>query len=73
LEPADLEKRTLTNLYNQYPTWLANAHADLNEAVLAAYGWPESSTDSELLERLLELNFTRSTIGVAEEGKGGNA
>ena len=27
LDPADLEKRTLTNLYNQRPTWLANAHA----------------------------------------------
>ncbi len=27
LAPADLAKRTLTNLYNQRPTWLANAHA----------------------------------------------
>jgi hypothetical protein len=40
LDPADLAKRTLTNLYNQRPTWLANAHADLDAAVFAAYGWP---------------------------------
>ena len=35
-----LKKRTLTNLYNERPTWLANAHRDLDEAVAAAYGWP---------------------------------
>ena len=35
-----LKKRTLTNLYNERPTWLANAHRKLDEAVLAAYGWP---------------------------------
>jgi hypothetical protein len=45
LDPADLAKRTLTNLYNQRPTWLANAHADL---------------DAALLERLLVLNLDRS-------------
>ena len=27
LSDAELKKRTLTNLYNQRPTWLANAHA----------------------------------------------
>lgn len=32
-----LKKRTLTNLYNQRPTWLALAHAELDRAVLAAY------------------------------------
>jgi hypothetical protein len=44
----DLKKRTLTNLYNQRPTWLALAHAELDRAVLAAYAatdpegqWPE--------------------------------
>ena len=30
---AELKKRTLTNLYNQRPAWLANAHADLDRAV----------------------------------------
>jgi hypothetical protein len=36
---AQLVKRTLTNLYNQRPTWLDLAHKKLDEAVLAAYGW----------------------------------
>jgi hypothetical protein len=30
---ADLKKRTLTNLYNARPTWLQDAHADLDHAV----------------------------------------
>ncbi|MBN1343265.1 MAG: hypothetical protein JXQ73_11330 [Phycisphaerae bacterium] len=33
-----LKKRTLTNLYNQRPTWLKLAHEALDRAVLAAYG-----------------------------------
>jgi len=33
----ELKKRTLTNLYNQRPTWLRLAHRRLDEAVLAAY------------------------------------
>ena len=37
---AELRRRTLTNLYNQRPTWLANAHATLDAAVADAYGWP---------------------------------
>lgn len=52
-----LKKRTLTNLYNERPAWLANAHRTLDEAVFAAYGWPPSLTDDELLARLLELNL----------------
>ena len=40
---ADLKKRTLTNLYNENPTWLQNAHRELDHAVLAAYGWPLTS------------------------------
>ena len=31
-----LAKRTLTNLYNDRPAWLANLHADLDAAVFAA-------------------------------------
>jgi len=30
-------KRTLTNLYNERPTWLRLAHEKLDRAVLAAY------------------------------------
>ena len=33
----NLRKRTLTNLYNERPTWLVLAHAELDRAVLAAY------------------------------------
>jgi hypothetical protein len=59
LDPDDLDKRTLTNLYNQRPTWLTNAHADLDEAVLASYGWPPTPDTGDLLGRLLTLNLAR--------------
>jgi type II restriction/modification system DNA methylase subunit YeeA len=57
----ELEKRTLTNLYNQRPTWLDLAHRQLDEAVLEAYGWPHDLSDEEILERLLALNLERAT------------
>ena len=55
-----LKTRTLTNLYNARPTWLANAHRELDEAVFAVYGWSPSMTDDELLAKLLDLNLARS-------------
>ena len=55
-----LKNRTLTQLYNERPTWLANVHRKLDEAVFAAYGWPSTLTDDELLAKLLELNLVRS-------------
>ncbi len=57
---AELKKRTLTNLYNERPTWLALAHEKLDRVVLDAYGWPHDLTDDQLLERLLALNLERS-------------
>ncbi len=57
---AELKKRTLTNLYNQRPTWLDLAHQKLDEAVLDAYGWPHDISDEEILERLLSLNLERA-------------
>ena len=57
---AELKKRTLTNLYNQRPTWLDLAHRRLDETVLDAYGWPHGLGDEEILERLLELNMERA-------------
>jgi len=57
--PTELKKRTLTNLYNQRPQWLQDAHCALDKAVLAAYGWPENIGDTEILERLLALNQQR--------------
>jgi hypothetical protein len=52
-----LKKRTLTNLYNERPTWLKIAHEQLDRAVLAAYaavdpaggwdqGWDEVWTET---------------------------
>jgi type II restriction/modification system DNA methylase subunit YeeA len=58
----ELSKRTLTNLYNERPSWLANAHRTLDEAVFAAYGWPEGPdelSDAEIIARLLRLNLER--------------
>ena len=57
---AELKKRTLTNLYNARPTWLANAHAALDRAVYAAEEDPEEMSEEELLGRLLGLNAERS-------------
>jgi len=57
----ELKKRTLTNLYNQRPTWLDLAHKHLDEAVLDAYAWPHDLTDDQILERLLALNLERAT------------
>lgn len=73
------KKRTLTKLYNERPTWLANAHRDLDRAMAAAYGWPESLPDraqpenpdaadrkvaeEEILKRLFDLNQKRAKAG----------
>ncbi len=55
-----LAKRTLTNLYNERPTWLDLAHERLDEAVFAAYGWPADLSDNDLLARLLALNLEQA-------------
>lgn len=52
----ELKKRTMTNLYNARPEWLAALHARLDEAVSAAYGWEWPLSDDEILRRLFELN-----------------
>ncbi len=67
---ADLKKRTLTNLYNARPQWLINAHAALDHAVYAAYGWPAEISDDEILARLLAENLRRSAAdpGLQEQG-----
>ena len=57
---SELKRRTLTNLYNQRPTWLVNDHAALDAAVAAAYGWADGLSDVDILERLLALNLQRS-------------
>jgi hypothetical protein len=60
LPEADLKQRTLTNLYNQRPDWLDQAHKRLDAAVLDAYGWPHDLSDDEILARLLALNLERA-------------
>ena len=52
-----LRKRTLTNLYNARPQWLVDAHAALDVAVAAAYGWPADITDEDALRELLTRNL----------------
>ena len=63
---AELRKRTLTNLYNQRPTWLDNIHARLDAAAADAYGWPADLTDTEILERLLALNLEQAGASVEQ-------
>jgi hypothetical protein len=58
---AQLKKRTLTNLYNARPIWLANAHEALDRAVFAAYGWPTDVSDEENLKALLAFNLESSS------------
>lgn len=62
---AILKKSTLTNLYNQRPAWLDNAHKVLDEAVAEAYGWGDDwragkLTEDEILARLFKLNQERA-------------
>jgi hypothetical protein len=42
-------RRTLTNLYNERPTWLELIHQKLDAAVFAAYGWDPAISDDDLL------------------------
>lgn len=60
----ELKERTLTDLYNQRPTWLQNAHATLDRAAWAAYGWdasdPAVEPEDTILSRLLALNLERA-------------
>jgi hypothetical protein len=50
----------LTNLYNERPAWLDNAHRDLDAAVATAYGWPADISEEYALARLLALNLERA-------------
>jgi hypothetical protein len=44
---SQLARSTLTNLYDQRPTWLDLAHRKLDEVVFAAYGW-DAASDEEI-------------------------
>ena len=60
----ELKRRTLTNLYNARPAWLAHAHATLDAAVATAYGWEAvwagGMDDDAILARLFALNQERA-------------
>ena len=56
-----LKTRTLTNLYNTRPQWLADAHAALDAAVAAAYGWDSDIEEEKALGELLAFNLARVT------------
>ena len=56
-----LKSRTLTNLYNARPQWLTDAHAALDAAVAAAYGWPADIPEDDALHELLSLNVGGGT------------
>lgn len=66
---SQLATRTLTDLYNLMPTWLKNAHQDLDRAVLEAYGWPEGSSKEDILNRLLALNYERPAANPLDDGE----
>ena len=53
----ELKNRTLTSLYNTRPQWLSDAHAALDAAVAAAYGWDTGISGEEALQKLLALNL----------------
>lgn len=59
----ELKKRTLTNLYNARPAWLAGLHARLD----AAYGWEAEwaagMVDEAILAALFALNQARQSGG----------
>jgi hypothetical protein len=65
LSEADLWKRTLTNLYNDSPTWLRNAQEALDRAVHAAYGWAYPLVADDVLLHLATLNLDRRTADAA--------
>ena len=56
-----IKARMLTNLYNARPQWLADAHAALDAAVAAAYGWDAGISDDEALAELLALNLANES------------
>jgi hypothetical protein len=61
--PQMLRARTLTNLYNERPTWLNNAHRDLDVAVAAAYGRPAEIGEEDALG-----DYSHSTASAPSPG-----
>ncbi|MFB3431041.1 MAG: class I SAM-dependent DNA methyltransferase [Phycisphaerales bacterium] len=70
-EDKRLKKRTLTNLYNERPAWLAIAHEKLDRAVIAAYASvdPEGDWDPDWAEVFKATGAAQPTTDEAEAAK----
>ncbi|XOV76889.1 MAG: DNA methyltransferase [Phycisphaerales bacterium] len=66
-----LKKRTLTNLYNERPAWLAMAHEKLDRAVIAAYASvdPDGDWDPDWAEVFKATGAGQPTTDEAEAAK----
>ena len=62
---ARLKKRTLTNLYNERPTWLKHSHEKLDRAVLAAYAAvdPSGEWGEDWAEAWIDTGAGRPSAG----------
>ena len=47
----------MTDVYDARPQWLADAHAALDAAVAAAYGWDADVSEEDALGALVGLNL----------------
>lgn len=59
-DPAEFANETRRSVTRHEIQALDDIHTALDVAVLAAYGWPHTLTDEEILERLLALNLERT-------------
>ena len=71
LAPEELEARTLTNLYNNRPTWLDDAHSELDNLVTGTYGWASAISARDVLSELLRLNLRIGEYGISLEYREG--
>ena len=56
----EFDKMTRKSVTRTEIVHLDDIHRYLDEAVLAAYGWPHTQTDEQILKRLLALNLERA-------------
>ena len=56
-----LKARTLTDVYDAWPQWLADARAALDGVVAAAYGWEADIAEEDALGALLGLNLAEGS------------
>lgn len=69
----NLKTRTLTNLYNDRPDWLKNAHERLDRAVLSAYAATDPAGEWRPEWAAVYRDFGAGEIDTAPETKTGKA